>query len=123
VPYEEQQAGFVRLVEGNAVKDGAAVLVDLSAHELDAGPKFVTYALFPESAYSVVLTRSRKKCKISIGFNPWCGQTRTHDIAKICERHGGGGHPVVGAIALPPDPQSTARAVALAKDLARELGQ
>ncbi len=123
VPYEEQQAGFVKLVEQHAVKDGAAVLVDLSAHELDAGPKFVTYALYPESAYSVVLTRSRKKCKISIGFNPWCGQARAHDIAKVCERHGGGGHPVVGAIALPPDPESTARAVALAKDLARELGQ
>jgi nanoRNase/pAp phosphatase (c-di-AMP/oligoRNAs hydrolase) len=26
---------------------------------------------------------------------------RTHDIAKLCERYGGGGHPAVGAISLP----------------------
>ena len=31
------------------------------------------------------------------------GVTRTHDISKICERYGGGGHAVVGAIALPTD--------------------
>ncbi len=123
VPYEEQQAGFVKLVEANATFDGVAVRVDLTAQELEAAPKFVTYALYPTSAYSVVVTRSRKKCKLSIGYNPWCGVPRTHDIAKICERHGGGGHAVVGAISLPADPESTARAVALSKEIARELGQ
>lgn len=123
VPYEEQQAGFVKLVEAHAVPVGNAVLVDLTADELEAAPKFVTYALYPDSAYSIVVTRSKKKCKLSIGYNPWCKTPRTHDIAKICERHGGGGHPVVGAISLPADPTSTARAVALAKEIAREIGE
>jgi hypothetical protein len=60
--------------------------------------KFVTYALYPDSVYSVVLSRSTSKCKISIGYNPWCSTPRMHNIAKICERYGGGGHPVVGAV-------------------------
>ena len=123
VPFEEQQRGFVKLVEENAEVVGAAVLVDLTRCDLDSAPKFVTYALFPDRAYSVVVTRSKKKCKLSIGYNPWCGAPRTHDIAKICERHGGGGHPVVGAISLPADDASAARASELAQSIARELGQ
>ena len=61
----------------------------------------MTYALYPKSAYSVVVSRSKSKCKISIGYNPWSNIPRRHDIASICERWGGGGHPVVGAITLP----------------------
>lgn len=123
VPFEEQQRGFVNLVEQRAEVVGNAVLVDLTKSDLDSAPKFVTYALFPDRAYSVVVTRSKKKCKLSIGYNPWCGAPRTHDIAKICERHGGGGHPVVGAISLPADDASTERATTLAREIARELSQ
>jgi len=121
-PFEGQQQAFVKLVEEKAEVVGNAVLVDLSTSDLDAAPKFVTYALYPDRAYSVVLTRSKKKCKLSIGYNPWCNLPRTHDIAKICERHGGGGHPVVGAVSLPADDASTVRARELAREIARELG-
>ena len=34
--------------------------------------------------------------------NPWSPRPRTHNIAKICERYGGGGHAVVGAVSLKP---------------------
>jgi hypothetical protein len=42
-------------------------------------------------------------------------------IAKICERYGGGGHPVVGAVSLPADQLARAREVAgeIAEELAR----
>jgi hypothetical protein len=33
-------------------------------------------------------------------------------MAKICERYGGGGHPVVGAVSLPPGDVARARTVA-----------
>ena len=89
-PYEARVKARAKLVGGAT----GAVLVDLTDELSDAAPKFVTYALYPDSAYSVVVTRGAKKIKLSIGFNPWCGQIRKHDIAKICERHGGGGHPV-----------------------------
>jgi nanoRNase/pAp phosphatase (c-di-AMP/oligoRNAs hydrolase) len=37
---------------------------------------------------------------------------RTHNIAAICERYGGGGHPVVGAISLAGADVAAARKVA-----------
>ena len=43
-------------------------------------------------------TRSHGTIKIAVGYNPWCGQTRTHDIGALCEAHGGGGHAVVGGV-------------------------
>jgi nanoRNase/pAp phosphatase (c-di-AMP/oligoRNAs hydrolase) len=40
------------------------------------------------------------RSKISVGCNPWRGERRTANIASICGRYGGGGHPVVGAVSL-----------------------
>ena len=100
-------------------KDGV-VMVDLTANLLAVSPKFVTYALYPGSRYSIVVTRDAKRVKLSIGYNPWSARPRTHDISKICERHGGGGHPVVGAITL--TAADLERARALATELAAELG-
>jgi hypothetical protein len=120
-PIDAGHKAFVTLVGERAVEieKGAVVLVDLSDTLIDVAGKFVTYALYPKSTYSVVLSRSKSKCKISIGFNPWSGKTRRHNIAAICERHGGGGHPVVGAISLRAD--QVAQAQALAHSVAREL--
>jgi hypothetical protein len=118
-PLGKAHAGFVHLVERKAEILGLVVLVDLSEQFIDVAGKFVTYALFPQSAYSVMLTRSKTKCKISIGYNPWSPIPRKHNIAAICERYGGGGHPVVGAIALPADRVEQARA--LARSIAEEL--
>src|SRR5208282_5763846 len=95
--------GFVELVLQRALPVGSVVLVDLSDQLIEVAGKFVTYALFPESQYSVLLSCSKSKCKISVGYNPWSAAPRKHNIATICERHGGGGHPVVGAISLPAD--------------------
>jgi len=114
-PLYEQHQGFVDLVKSHATVEGPVVLVDLLDTVLEVAGKFVTYALYPESAYSVLLSRSASKCKISIGYNPWSPRGRTHNIAAICERHGGGGHPVVGAISLPagdvPKTRELARAI------------
>jgi hypothetical protein len=118
-PLGRAHEAFVKLVEKRAQRVGTVVLVDLSDELIDVAGKFVTYALYPESAYSVLLSRSKSKCKISIGYNPWSPVPRTHDVAAICERHGGGGHPVVGAISLPAD--AVERAKALARSIAEEL--
>jgi nanoRNase/pAp phosphatase (c-di-AMP/oligoRNAs hydrolase) len=110
---------FVKLVERAAQPMGTVVYVDLTEQLIEVAGKFVTYALYPESAYSVMLSRSKSKCKISVGYNPWSPIARTHNIAAICERYGGGGHPVVGAVSLPGDKVSEARA--LARSIAEEL--
>jgi hypothetical protein len=118
-PFGRAHEEFVELVRGRAKESGGVVLVNLTDRLLDVAGKFVTYALYPRSAYSIVVTRSKTKCKLSIGYNPWSGVPRTHDIAAICERHGGGGHAVVGAISLSAD--RAAEATALAQSIATEL--
>lgn len=118
-PLGRAHEAFVKLVEQRAQRVGHVVLVDLSDQLIEVAGKFVTYALFPESAYSVLLSRSKSKCKISIGYNPWSPVARRHNIAEICERHGGGGHPVVGAISLAADKVEEAKA--LSRSIADEL--
>lgn len=102
----------VERIRAHEERRGPVVWVDLLDMLTETVTKFVTYADVPDAPYSVVASRTEKRCKISVGYNPWSGVERTHDIAKICERYGGGGHPVVGAIALPPD-RDKARAIAL----------
>ncbi len=119
-PLRDQNAAFVDLVKTHARTEGPVVIVDLLDHKLDVATKFVTYALYPESAYSVMLTRSKSRAKISVGYNPWCKLPRTHDIASICQRYGGGGHPVVGAVNLKPDDVEAIRKIG--HEITTELG-
>lgn len=100
-PIRASRDAFVRRVEEKAQVRGPVVLVDLTEAPLDAAAKFVTYARFPACTYSVMLSRNKHHLKLSIGYNPWSGAPRLHDIASICRRYGGGGHPAVGAFSFP----------------------
>ncbi len=113
-PLGAEHLQFVETVRAVGKEKDGVVLVDLTDRLIEVAGKFVTYALFPDSAYSVLVTRSKSKCKISIGFNPWSKVARKHNIAAICERWGGGGHPVVGAISLPVDQAAKAQEIARA---------
>ena len=84
---------------------------DLVEDNYEGFNKFIPYYLYPETTYSVALTRGVHRTKISVGSNPWAPHPRTHNIAKICERYGGGGHAVVGAISLKPDEVERGREV------------
>ena len=53
------------------------------------------------------------RAKISVGSNPWSPYPRTQNLAALCERHGGGGHPVVGAISFAPEELARARRIAI----------
>jgi len=79
------------------------VQFDLVDEGIEGFNKFIPYYLYPETTYSVALTRGPLRTKISVGSNPWSPRPRTHNIASICERYGGGGHAVVGAISFRPD--------------------
>ncbi len=68
---------------------------------IDEGPRilshFIPYYLAPDCSYSVgIYAHPDGDLRLSAGFNPWHGrELRTHDLAELCERHGGGGHPYV----------------------------
>ena len=86
------------------------VQFDLVDEGYEGFNKFIPYYLFPDATYTVALTRGSKRTKISVGSNPWAPRPRRHNIATICERYGGGGHAVVGAISLAPDEVEKGRA-------------
>ena len=75
--------------------------------------KFVPYYLFPDSAYTVSVSTSSFRTKVSVGSNPWAASPPRHNLATICERYGGGGHAKVGAISFPIGAVEEARKAAL----------
>jgi nanoRNase/pAp phosphatase (c-di-AMP/oligoRNAs hydrolase) len=50
--------------------------------------------------------------KVSVGSNPWANSEPEVNLAKICERYGGGGHARVGAISFEVTQQQAAREAA-----------
>ncbi len=89
-------------------KDGT-IFFDVTDQDLEGYNKFVPYYLHPESIYSVGLSQSSFRVKVSVGSNPWAPVEPTVNLAKICERWGGGGHARVGAISFEPDQHQAAR--------------
>jgi hypothetical protein len=104
----ERNIGAIRKV---AKLELGVVHFDVADHNIGAFNKFISYSLFPEARYSVGVTLGAR-AKISVGSNPWAKVPRTHDISKICERYGGGGHPVVGAVSVPKNELVRAREIA-----------
>jgi len=96
-------------IRRKATLENGVVQFDLVDEGYEGFNKFIPYYLFPEATYTVALTRAPQRTKISVGSNPWAPRPRTHNIATICERYGGGGHAVVGAISFAPDEVERAR--------------
>jgi hypothetical protein len=93
----------VEQIKQKATYSKGVVNFDLTENGVDGYNKFIPYYFFPQTTYNVALTRSPNRVKISVGSNPWSPRPRLHNIAEICERYGGGGHAVVGAVSLAPD--------------------
>jgi len=111
-PVLDRHFRSIDAVRSAARMDGDVAFLDLAAAGLETGNKFVLYWLFPEARYTVTVSHDPKRSKVSVGSNPWARPARAHDISRICERYGGGGHPVVGAVSLAPDRLDEARRVA-----------
>jgi len=102
-PILEQHQKTVELIKQKANYSKGVVSFDLTENGLDGYNKFIPYYFYPQTTYNVALTRGASRVKISVGSNPWSPRPRAHNIAEICERYGGGGHAVVGAVSLPPE--------------------
>lgn len=93
----------VELIKERAAYRNGVVFFDLTDTDIDGYNKFIPYYFYPQTTYNVSVTRSHFRTKISVGSNPWSPRPRLHNIAEICERYGGGGHSVVGAVSLKPE--------------------
>jgi len=98
-----QYQNYSTRVSARGHMEGAVAFVDLTEAPVNVVTKFCQYESFPSCVYSVLVAQMSNSVKVSVGYNPWCQQTRNADLGKICAAHGGGGHPYVGAVALPRD--------------------
>jgi hypothetical protein len=114
-PLLERHAKSLEIIrERSECKEGA-IFFDVTGYDLEGYNKFIPYYLHPESTYSIGLSKSSFRTKVSVGSNPWTN-TPPEDmvnLAEICERYGGGGHARVGAISFPPDRADEARRAGL----------
>jgi hypothetical protein len=120
-PLYRKHLETVELVRKRAKLDRGVVFFDVADEDVGTLNKFIAYDLFPEARYAVTVSRGPGRSKISVGSNPWAPERRTHDLARICERYGGGGHPVVGAVSYPPEQLEKARQAAA--EIVRELSE
>jgi hypothetical protein len=99
-------------------RDGV-IYFDVSDLDLEGYNKFVPYYLFPDALYSVGVSASPVRAKISVGTNPWKEASAEVNLAAVCEKYGGGGHARVAAISL--GPGDLVRARQIAKEIASSL--
>ncbi len=102
-PILEQHWNTVELIKQKANYSRGVVSFNLVGDGIEGYNKFIPYYFYPETTYTVSLSQSSFRTKISVGSNPWSPRPRLHNIAEICERYGGGGHAVVGAVSLKPE--------------------
>jgi hypothetical protein len=99
-------------------RDGV-IYFDVSDLDLEGYNKFVPYYLFPDATYSVGLSASQIRSKVSVGTSPWKDVPPEVNLASISEKYGGGGHARVAAISFGPGDIHRARQVA--KEIATTL--
>jgi len=111
-PLYQRHLDSIDMIKGRAKQEDGVLFFDLTGYDLEGYNKFIPYYLFPQSVYTVSVSPSSFRTKISVGSNPWTPLEPKHNLASICERYGGGGHPRVGAISFEPGALEKARAVA-----------
>ena len=117
-PLYQRHLRSIDVIGKQATTDGGVIFFDLVGHELEGYNKFVPYYLFPSDTYTVSVSESTFRTKVSVGSSPWAKEIN-HNLATICERYGGGGHPRVGAISFPVGAVAEARKAAA--EIAAEL--
>jgi hypothetical protein len=118
-PLLERHEQSIEIIRKHSECVDQTIFFDVTGYDLEGYNKFIPYYLHPESVYSVGLSKSSFRVKISLGSNPWTDATNMMNLAKVCERYGGGGHARVGAISFPPG--EFERATQAAQEIVQEL--
>jgi hypothetical protein len=111
-PLLQRHERSIAILRERAHCQDGTVFFDITDQDLEGYNKFVPYYLHPDSVYSVGLSKSTFRVKVSVGSNPWAGTEPRVNLAKVCERYGGGGHARVGAISFEVTQNEAARKAA-----------
>ena len=120
-PLLERHRQALELIRSRTEERDGTIFFDITDHPLEGFNKFIPYYLHPQATYSIGLSKSSFRTKVAVGSNPWtkADPQKMVNLARICERYGGGGHARVGAISFPPDQEEQAREAA--KEIVAEL--
>ena len=99
-PLLERHERSIDVLRERAEEKDGVIYFDVTDQDLEGYNKFIPYYLHPDSVYSVGLSKSSFRVKVSVGSNPWSRREPRVNLAKVCERYGGGGHARVGAISF-----------------------
>jgi hypothetical protein len=113
-PLLKRHEESIELIRSRADERDSTIFFDITDQPQEGYNKFIPYYLFPGATYSIGLSKSSFRTKVSVGSNPWtkADPAKMTNLAAICERYGGGGHARVGAISFEPDKAAEARAAA-----------
>ena len=113
-PLLKRHREALKLIRGRADERDGTIFFDITDYPLEGYNKFIPYYLYPQATYSIGLSKSSFRTKVSVGSNPWtkADPSKMVNLAAVCERYGGGGHARVGAISFPPDQAEQARLAA-----------
>ena len=113
-PLLERHEESIALIRDRSESKDGTIYFDISDKPMEGYNKFIPYYLHPEATYSIGLSKSSFRTKISVGSNPWtkADPEKMVNLATICERYGGGGPARVGAISFPPNREDEARKAA-----------
>jgi hypothetical protein len=118
-PLLERHRKSIDILRQRCEAQDGVIFFDVSDLDLEGYNKFIPYLLHPEGVYSVSVSASPTRAKVSLGTNPWNQTTANQNLATLAEKYGGGGHPRVSAISF--DPENLDRARQVARDLATVL--
>jgi len=118
-PLLERHHKSIEILRQRCESEDGVIFFDVSDLDMEGYNKFVPYLLHPEGVYSVSVSASPVRAKVSLGTNPWNQANADQNLATLAEKYGGGGHQRVSAISF--DPLDAERAKQVARDLAAVL--
>src|ERR1700682_686393 len=101
-PLLERHRKSIGILRQRAEARDNVIFFDVSDLDLEGYNKFIPYLLHPECVYSVSVSSSAQRAKVSLGTTPWNQATADKNLASLAEQYGGGGHPRVAAISFEP---------------------
>ena len=111
-PLLERHRRSIEILKQRAEARDNVIFFDVSDLDLEGYNKFIPYLLHPDCVYSVSVSASAVRAKVSLGTNPWNQAGTDKNLASLAEKFGGGGHPRVAAISFEPSDLRRAREVA-----------
>jgi len=118
-PLLDRHRKSIEILRERADAREGVIFFDVSDLDLEGYNKFIPYLLYPGCIYSVSVSASAVRAKVSLGTNPWNLANADANLASLAEKYGGGGHARVSAISF--DPHDIARAREVARELVADL--